>query len=92
MAGIETVRERQWTTGRANQTTGLTNGRAANRAPEVAFCLLASFSLAFPSSTDVPAALLNQPNIYNNNHNNNNNNNNNNNCYYYYYHYYYYYY
>ena len=51
VAGIETVRERQWTTGRANQTTGLTNGRAANRTPEVAFCLFRSPSrrqLMFP--------------------------------------------
>ena len=51
VAGIETVRERQWTTGRANQTTGLTNGRAANRALEVAFCLFRSPSrrqLMFP--------------------------------------------
>ena len=57
MAGIETGRERQWTTARANQTTGLTNGRAANRAPEVA---VLSFSHAFPSSTDFPILLLNQ--------------------------------
>ena len=47
-------RERQLTSARANQTTGLTNGRAANWAPEVA-------SRAFPSSTDVPVLLLNQP-------------------------------
>ena len=37
-------------TGRANQTTGLTNGKAVNLAPEVEFS-------PFPSSTDVPVLL-----------------------------------
>ena len=32
---LATERERQLTTARANQTTGLTNGRAANLASEV---------------------------------------------------------
>ena len=50
--------ESQLTTARANQTTGLTNGRAANWAPEVV-----SFPRAFPSATDVPVLLLNQPNL-----------------------------
>ena len=36
-ANLATERERQLTTARANQTTGLTNGRAASRAPEVGF-------------------------------------------------------
>ena len=36
------------TTARANQTTGLTNGRVANWAPEVEF---------------IPVLLLNQPNV-----------------------------
>ena len=36
-ADLATERERQLTTARANQTTGLTNRRAANWAPEVAF-------------------------------------------------------
>ena len=36
-ADLATERERQLTTARANQTTGLTNGRAANWAPEVEF-------------------------------------------------------
>ena len=34
---LATERIRQLTTARANQTTGLTNGRAANWAPEVEF-------------------------------------------------------
>ena len=34
---LATERERQLTTARANQTTGLTNGTAANWAPEVDF-------------------------------------------------------
>ena len=42
--------------GRANQTTGLTNGKAVNLAPEVEFS-------PFPSSTDVPVLLLNQPSV-----------------------------
>ena len=37
LADLATERKRQLTTTRANQTTGLTNGRAANWAPEVAF-------------------------------------------------------
>ena len=37
MADLERERERQFTTARANQTTGLTNGRAANWALEFAF-------------------------------------------------------
>ena len=36
-SGIATERERQLTTARANQTTGLTNGGTANWAPEVEF-------------------------------------------------------
>ena len=35
MADLATKRGRQLTTARANQTTGLTNGRAANWASEV---------------------------------------------------------
>ena len=38
---VATERERQLTTARASQTTGLTNGRAANWVPEVAFVLSA---------------------------------------------------
>lgn len=38
LANLATERERQLTMARANQTTGLTNGRAASRAPEVGFC------------------------------------------------------
>ena len=38
-------------TGRTNQTTGLTNGKAVNLAPEVEFS-------PFPSSTDVPVLSL----------------------------------
>ena len=37
MADLATERERQLTTARAKQTTGLTNGRAANWAPKVEF-------------------------------------------------------
>ena len=37
MADLERERERRFTTARANQTTGLTNGRAANWALEFAF-------------------------------------------------------
>ena len=40
---LATERERQLTTARANQTTGLTNGRAANWAPEVEYCPFARF-------------------------------------------------
>ena len=36
-ADLTTERERLLTTARANQTTGLTNGRAANWVPEVEF-------------------------------------------------------
>ena len=36
-ADLATERERLLTTARANQTTGLTNGRAANWVPEVEF-------------------------------------------------------
>ena len=36
-ADLATERERQLTTVRANQTTGLINGRATNWAPEVQF-------------------------------------------------------
>ena len=36
-ADLATERERQLTTARANQTTGLTNGRGANCAPKVEF-------------------------------------------------------
>ena len=43
-------------TGRTNQTTGLANGKAVNLAPEVEFS-------PFPSSTDVPVLLLNQPSV-----------------------------
>ena len=44
-ADLATERERQLTTARTNQTTGLTNGRATNWAPEVEF---SRFSRAFP--------------------------------------------
>ena len=37
LADLATERKRQLTTTRANQTTGLTNSRAANWPPEVAF-------------------------------------------------------
>ena len=52
-ADLATERERQLTTARANQTTGLTNDRAENH--------VYSFPRAFPLSTDVPVLLLNQP-------------------------------
>ena len=45
-------RERQLTTSRANETTGLTNGRGANWAPEVVFSPFRALScrqLTFPS-------------------------------------------
>ena len=53
-ADLATERERQFTRVRAKQTTGLTNGRAANWAPEVAF---SPFRVLFLSSTDVPVLL-----------------------------------
>ena len=56
MAELATERKK-FTTARANQTTGLTNDRAANWAPEVAF---SPFRALFPSSTDIPVLLLNQ--------------------------------
>ena len=37
LISVATERERQLTTARANQTTGLTNDTAANWAPEVEF-------------------------------------------------------
>jgi len=49
---ITTERECQLTTARANQATGLTNGRAANWAPEVVFSPFRTLSrrqLTFPS-------------------------------------------
>ena len=57
MAELATERKPQFTTARANQTTALTNDRAANWAPEVAF---SPFRALFPSSTDIPVLLLNQ--------------------------------
>ena len=57
MAELATEREPQFTTACANQTTGLSNGRAANWAPEVA---ISPFPALFPSSTDIPVLLLNQ--------------------------------
>ena len=45
-------------TSRANQTTGLTNGRVANWPPKVVF----SPKRAFPLSNDILVLLLNQPN------------------------------
>ena len=53
LSDLATERGRQLTTAPANQATDLTNGRAANWAPEVP-------SRAFSSSTDVPVLLLNQ--------------------------------
>ena len=70
-ADSATERERQLTTTRANQTTGLTNGRATNWAPEVEFspfralsrrqmtypfCCLISLLGSFP--TPPPAVLV----------------------------------
>ena len=49
---VATERERQLMTARANQTTGLTNGRVANWAPEVVFSPFRALSrrqLTFPS-------------------------------------------
>ena len=60
---LATERERQLTTARANQTTGLTNGRAVNWPPEVAsrpFRALSCRQLTFPF---LGALLLNQPNV-----------------------------
>ena len=48
---LATERERQLTTARANKTTGLTNGRVANWAPEVEFSpfrALLRRQMAFP--------------------------------------------
>ena len=47
-------------TERANQTTGLTNDRAANWAPEVEFSPFRT--LSHRQNNDVPVLLLNQPN------------------------------
>ena len=58
LADLATERERQLTTARANQTTGLANGTAANWAPEVEFSPYRPLSrrqMTFPS------LLLNQP-------------------------------
>ena len=51
-ADLATERERQLTTARANQTTGLTNGRGANWAPEIEFSPFHALSrrqMTFPS-------------------------------------------
>ena len=51
-ADLATERDCQLTTVRADQTTGLTNGRAANCAPEVVFSPFRALSrrqLTFPS-------------------------------------------
>ena len=51
-ADLATEPERQLTTARANQTTGLANGRAANWEPEVVFSPFRALSrrqLTFPS-------------------------------------------
>ena len=51
-ADLTTERERQLTTARANQTSGLINGRDANLAPEVMFSPFRALSrrqLSFPS-------------------------------------------
>ena len=51
-ADFATERERQLTTAPANQTTGLTNGRAANWEPEVEFSpfrALTPRQMTFPS-------------------------------------------
>ena len=51
-ADLATERQRHLTTARANQTTGLTNGRATNWAPEVEFSPFRALSrrqLTFPS-------------------------------------------
>ena len=45
---------------RENQTTGLTNDRAANWAPEVEFSPFRT--LSHHENNDVPVLLLNQPN------------------------------
>ena len=50
-ADLARQRKRQLTTARANQTTGVTNGRAVNWAPEVAFSPFRALSrpqLTFP--------------------------------------------
>ena len=44
-ADLATERERQLTTARANQTTGLTNDRAENWAPEVVFSPFSALSV-----------------------------------------------
>ena len=51
-ADLAKERERQLTMARANQTTGLINGRAANWAPKVVFSLFRALfrrQLTFPS-------------------------------------------
>ena len=50
-ADLATERERLLTTARANQTTGLTNGKATNWAPEVEFSRFRALSrrqMTFP--------------------------------------------
>ena len=56
MADLATERERQLTTARANQTTGLSNGKTANWAPEVVFSPFRALSrrqLTFPSCCEI---------------------------------------
>ena len=56
-ADLATEREPQLMTARASQTSGLTNGRGANWAPEVVFSPFRALS------TDVHVLLLNQPSV-----------------------------
>ena len=60
-ADLATERERHLTTARANQTTGLNNGRARNWEPEVEFSPFRALSW---STNDVPVLLLNQSNMH----------------------------
>ena len=81
-ADLATERERQLTTAWTNQTTGLTNGRAANWAPEAEFSPFRALSLrqmtpnlaAVTSSETFDRFILLsdlQENINNNHHNTN---------------------
>ena len=61
LADLATERERQVTTARANQTTTLTNRRAANWAPEVAFSPFRTLSrrqLTFPFFCKISLILI----------------------------------
>ena len=67
-ADLATERERQLTTARANQTTGLTNGRAINWAQEVEFSRFRVLSRRQMTFALVQVLLSSHPRCHEHNH------------------------